>query len=113
MINTASIDAKESAEEKARDLRKKKDEPKLKYEFINMEQPGRSLSFFYGDARRPEKFSFHHNQVVEVREEIAEHVQSRQTPIWKWVDSVSYDGSPRRVAKIVGYTPRFYMKRVK
>lgn len=112
-VNQASIDQKEMAEEKSRDLRKKKDAPKFKYEFINMEQPGKSLSFFYGDARRPQKIHWKHGEVVECTEEIAEHVQSRQTPIWEWVQIIAPNGVPSKVGKIVGYTPRFFMKKVK
>lgn len=79
------------------------------YEFYNLEEPGVALRFVYGSSKNPKKYTFFHGQKQKVSEEIANHVENCQTPIWKW--RPGGDGIIGK--KLLGWKPRFQMREVK
>jgi hypothetical protein len=76
------------------------------FEFSNLEEPGLSNSFPYGDTKRQHKFVFFHGGKYKVPRFIARHVESCTTPIWKWRP----DGSGSMAKKEVGTKARFQMR---
>lgn len=79
------------------------------YEFYNIEEPGLSVKFVYGPTTNPKRYSFMHGQRVQTTVEVAEHVESRQTPIWKWRP----DGKGSLIKELTGWKPRFQMREVR
>lgn len=51
------------------------------YEFSNLEEPGISQSFTYGTTRNKQRFVFFHGQKYWLPRFIANHVESKSTPI--------------------------------
>lgn len=98
-------------------LEKPRTEPKVSrrideeayFEFYNLEEPGLVQKFSYGTTKNYKKYTFFHGEKYKVSREIAEHVESRQTPIWGYRP----DGSGRLEKHLKGYKPRFQMREVR
>ena len=80
----------------------------IKCEFLNIEEPGLSHSFSYGNAKNKHTFTFNHGERYEIPRFIKLHVESRSTPIWKWIP----DGSGSMQKQRKGDKPRFQMREV-
>lgn len=80
----------------------------VNYEFQNLEEPGLSHQFSYGNAQNKHTFTFEHGKRYKVPRFIARHVESRGTPIWKWIS----DGSGQMVKELKGTKSRFQMREV-
>ncbi len=78
----------------------------VKYEFYNLEQPGVVEQFIYGGAVNHQQFIFFHGQKYEIPRHVANWVESRGTPIYKWLP----DGQGSMKKEQTGYTPRFSMR---
>lgn len=78
------------------------------YEFYNLEEPGLSITFPYGDTRRKHNFKFFHGGKYLVPRHVARHLESRSTPIWAWRP----DGLGSMNKQRVGDKPRFQMRQV-
>lgn len=76
------------------------------YEFMNLEEPGLSINFTYGDAKNKEDFQFFHGGKYKLPRFIARHMESCSKPIWKWRP----DGTGRMNKEKVGNDPRFQMR---
>jgi hypothetical protein len=76
------------------------------YEFLNLQEPGLSITFPYGNAKRKEKFTFFHGGKYKVPRFIARHLENCSTPIWKWHP----DGTGKMHKEKVGNDPRFQMR---
>lgn len=79
------------------------------YEFYNIEEPGVSVKFSYGKTTDPKRYTFFHGQKYEVPVEVANHVESAQTPIWGYRP----DGTGSMVKNLTGWKPRFQMREVR
>ncbi len=82
---------------------------KCTFEFYNLEEPGLLLKFPYGPTNKIEKFTFFHGEKYNIRREIAQHVESRQTPIWGYRP----DGMGRLEKILTGWKPRFQMREIR
>ncbi|MFO7881197.1 MAG: hypothetical protein R6U52_01505 [Kosmotogaceae bacterium] len=78
------------------------------FEFMNMEEPGLSNRFPYGNSKDSHTFTFFHGGKYKVPRFIAQWVESRTTPIWDWRP----DGTGGMQKKMVGNKPRFQMRQV-
>jgi len=75
------------------------------YEFYNLEEPGLSHSFSYGDTLNNHMISMNHGDKYRLPRFIARHLESCGTPIWDWRP----DGTGRMAKKLTGKAPRFRM----
>ena len=75
------------------------------FEFYNLEEPGLTHCFTYGNTRNNSIFTMYHGEKYNVPRCVARHLESKGTPIWDWRP----DGSGRIKKKEIGMTPRFRM----
>lgn len=102
---------------KTDELAQKQNDEKLKeelsdertYEFMNTEEPGLMVKFSYGSTANPKRYSFMHGGRYSIPREVAEHVESRQTPIWGYRP----DGTGQMAKQLLGWKPRFQMREVR
>lgn len=78
------------------------------FEFYNLEEPGLSIKFPYGDTRRKHNFQFFHGGKYKVPRHVAMHLETRSTPRWEWRP----DGTGRMNKQQVGTKPRFQMRAI-
>lgn len=76
------------------------------FEFQNIEEPGLSHSFPYGNTKKQHTFKFFHGGKYKVPRFIARHLESCQTPRWEWRP----DGTGKMIKQQVGSKPRFQMR---
>ena len=76
------------------------------YEFYNLEEPGLSIKFPYGNTRFMRNFQFFHGAVYKIPRHVARHMENCTTPIW----DNRPDGSGRMVKTKIGTKPRFQMR---
>ena len=76
------------------------------YEFMNIEEPGLMHSFSYGCSGNMMKFTFFHGGTYKVPRFIAQHINSRSTPIWGWRP----DGTGSIRKELTGRNSRFQMR---
>ena len=88
---------------------KKRSEEEGYFEFYNLEEPGLVQKFAYGTTKNYKKYVFFHGEKYKITREIAEHVESRETPIWGYRP----DGTGRLEKHLKGYKPRFQMREVR
>lgn len=53
-------------------------------EFMNLEEPGVMQKFVYGPTTNPKKYTLMHGGKYKLPREVVQHIESRQTPIWKY-----------------------------
>ncbi len=80
----------------------------LNVEFFNLEEPGVALKFVFGSARKPETFTLIHGGKYNLRREITQHVESRQTPIWGYKPN----GEGQMEKTLKGYKSRFQCRQL-
>jgi len=80
----------------------------VNYEFMNLEEPGLSQTFAYGNAKNKHTFTFVHGSSYRIPRFIARHVESKSTPMWGWAP----DGSGRMTKTKKGSKSRFQMREV-
>ena len=78
------------------------------FEFYNLEEPGLSIQFPYGNTRYQHNFKLFHGGKYRIPRHVARHLESRCTPIWDWRP----DGTGRMQKQRVGDKPRFQMRQV-
>ena len=93
----------------AAELEEKWKKEEKTFEFYNLEEPGLVLRFPWGPTKKIEKFTFFHGQKYKIRREIADHVESRQTPIWGYRPN----GLGSTEKTLNGWKPRFQMREVR
>jgi hypothetical protein len=76
------------------------------YEFQNLEEPGLSHSFPYGNTKKHHTFKFFHGGKYKVPRFIARHLESCSTPMWNWRP----DGTGKMEKQLVGSKARFQMR---
>ena len=76
------------------------------FEFMNLEEPGLSITFPYGNAKHQKNFTFFHGGKYKLPRFIARHLESCAKPIWKWRP----DGTGRMNKELIGNDPRFQMR---
>ena len=78
------------------------------FEFYNLEEPGLSITFPYGDTKKKHNFKFFHGNKYYVPRHVARHLESRSTPIWSWRPN----GIGGMEKQRVGDKPRFQMRQI-
>lgn len=78
------------------------------YEFMNIEEPGLSHRFPYGNAKKNHTFTLFHGGKYKVPRFVAHWIESRTTPIWDWRPN----GEGGMTKKLIGQKPRFQMRQV-
>lgn len=78
------------------------------YEFQNLEEPGLSIKFPYGDSRNRKLISLFHGGRYKVPRHIARHLENCTTPIWNWRP----DGTGSMKKEMLGQKSRFQMREV-
>ena len=78
----------------------------LPFEFYNIEEPGLTHKFPYGNTRKMKNFTFFHGATYHVPRHVARHLESCSTPIWDYRP----DGQGRMAKQKVGDKPRFQMR---
>jgi hypothetical protein len=78
------------------------------FEFMNIEEPGLSHRFPYGNAKQSHNFTLFHGGKYKLPRFIAQWIESRTTPIWDWRP----DGTGGMEKKLIGQKPRFQMRQV-
>ena len=77
-------------------------------EFMNLEEPGLSMTFVYGTTKQKQKFVFLHGGKYIVPRFIQKHIESKSTPIWKWRPS----GDGVLAKQKMGQNPRFALREI-
>lgn len=78
------------------------------FEFYNLEEPGLSHRFSYGDARNNHTFTMYHGEKYRLPRFIARHLESCATPRYEWRPNGK--GGLEKVQ--AGNKPRFRMSQV-
>jgi len=78
------------------------------YEFLNSETPGLIHEFTYGTKDNKHTFKFFHGGKYKIPRFIAMHVESKGTPMYKWVP----DGLGSLKKQLIGNNPRFRMRQI-
>lgn len=76
------------------------------FEFINLEEPGLSLRFPYGNSKNQHVFTLFPGGKYKYPRFIARWIESRTTPLWKWRPN----GEGGLEKKLIGNKPRFQMR---
>jgi hypothetical protein len=80
----------------------------LKYEFMNLEEPGMFLKFPYGSTKRKVNFTLQHGGKYRLPRHVARHLGNCSKPIWDWRP----DGSGKMTKQRIGDKPRFQLREV-
>lgn len=80
----------------------------VEYEFFNLEDPGLMHSFSYGCKGNDHNFKLLHGGKYVLPRFIANWLESRSKPIWKWRP----DGTGLMQKQLVGREPRFRLSLV-
>lgn len=92
--------------------RSKKEEDYLReieeYEFVNLEEPGLSQRFSYGDSKFSHRFNLEHGGKYKLPRFVARHLESRTIPIWNWRPN----GEGGMEKKEMGSQQRFQLRQV-
>jgi len=78
------------------------------FEFYNLEEPGLSQRFPYGNSKHHHNFTLFHGGKYTLPRFIAQWVESRNKPIWDWRP----DGNGGMTKKLIGKDSRFQMRQV-
>ena len=78
------------------------------FEFMNIEEPGLSHRFPYGNAKHHHNFTMFHGGKYKLPRFIARWIESRTTPMWDWRPN----GTGGLEKKFIGQKPRFQMRQV-
>lgn len=78
----------------------------VEYQFQNIEEPGLSLKFGYGNTKRYHRFFMMHGATYAVPRFIARHLESCATPLFEWRPN----GLGGMEKKLIGSKPRFQMR---
>lgn len=78
------------------------------YEFMNLEEQGLMQSFTYGSTKNKMKFTLFHGEKYKVPRFIADHINNRSTPMYKWKPS----GYGEVNKEMSGTKSRFQMREV-
>jgi hypothetical protein len=80
----------------------------VEIEFYNMEEPGMTNKFPYGTTKNFKVYTLFHGGRYKLPRKVVQHIESRQTPMWKWQP----DGSGQMTKKMIGMKPRFQCRQV-
>lgn len=78
------------------------------FEFVNVEEPGLSQQFPYGNTKKYHRFFLMHGGRYKLPRFIARWIESRSTPIWDYRP----DGKGGLKKTLIGRNPRFQMRQV-
>jgi len=80
----------------------------LTYEFMNIEEPGLMHKFPYGSTQNKMNITLMHGGRYRVPRFIANHINSRSTPMWAWRPN----GQGGMTKQKIGVDSRFQMREV-
>jgi hypothetical protein len=80
----------------------------VEIEFYNMEEPGLMNKFPFGTTKNFKVYTLIHGGKYKLPRKVIKHIESRETPIWKWQP----DGTGGLGKKLVGMKPRFQCRQV-
>lgn len=80
----------------------------LTYEFMNLEEPGLTQTFSYGNASNKHTFQFEHGKKYKIPRFIARHIEGKSTPMWGWKPN----GEGQMVKTQRGEKSRFQMREI-
>ncbi len=80
----------------------------IEIEFYNLEEPGLMNKFPYGSTKNFKVYTLMHGGKYKLPRKVVQHIESRQTPIWKW----SSDGSGVMNKKMTSMKSRFQCRQV-
>ncbi len=83
-------------------------EEEVEIEFYNTEEPGLMIKFPYGGTKNFKTYTLMHGGKYKLPRKVVKHLETRQTPIWKWQP----DGSGSMAKKLVSMKPRFQCRQV-
>lgn len=83
-------------------------EEEVEIEFYNLEEPGMMNKFPYGTTKNFKKYTLLHGGRYKLPRKVIKHLESRQTPIWKWMP----DGTGAMGKQLIGYKPRFQCRQI-
>lgn len=77
-------------------------------EFYNLEEPGMMNKFPFGTTKNFKVYTLFHGGKYKLPRKVVRHIESRQTPMWKWQP----DGQGGMTKKLVGNKSRFQCRQV-
>ncbi len=80
----------------------------IEIEFYNLEEPGLMNKFPYGTTKNFKVYTLMHGGKYRLPRKVIQHIQSRQTPIWKYRP----DGSGTLGKRLESMKPRFQCREV-
>ena len=83
-------------------------EEEITVEFMNLEEPGLLQKFTYGSTKNPKTYILMHGGKYKLPRHLINHLNTRETPIWKWLP----DGSGQLAKQLVAKKPRFQCREV-
>ncbi len=75
----------------------------INIEFYNIEEPGVMNKFSFGTTKNFKTYTLFHGGKYKLSRRVVQHIESRQTPIWKWTP----DGLGGMQKQLSGSKPRF------
>lgn len=80
----------------------------VEIEFYNLEEPGLLNKFPFGTTNEFKVYNLMHGGKYTLPRKVIKHIESRQTPIWKFMP----DGFGKMAKQRMGYKPRFQCRQV-
>jgi len=108
-IQKASPRAEELLAKTKSEKGKKILEEEREFEFYNLEEPGMTVRFVFGSTKNMKKYCFWHGQKYTLPVSVADHVESRELPIWNWRP----DGLGGLQKELSGWKSRFQMREIR
>ncbi len=103
-----SFGAVETPTKEVTDREKNWLDEEIQIEFYNIEEPGLMNKFPFGGTKNFKVYTLMHGGKYTLPRRVVQHIESRQTPIWKWLP----DGSGGMGKKLTGMKPRFQCRQV-
>lgn len=108
MSKRNSFDAKEEPVKATSEKEKEWLNEEITFEFYNLEEPGLMVKFPYGTTKDFKNYILFHGGTYTLPRKVAKHIESCETPIWKWTP----DGLGGMQKKLVGRKARFQCRQI-
>ena len=102
--NTVSGSKMSSSNQKEQDWL----DEEINVEFYNLDEPGLMITFPYGTTKNFKNYTLMHGGKYKLPRKVVNHLESRQTPMWKW----AANGLGGLEKSCVGYKSRFQCRQV-
>lgn len=108
MGNKKAFDRVEAPMKPVTDKEKEWLDQEIEIEFMNIEESGTLNKFCYGTTKDFKVYTLWHGGKYKLPRKIIQHIQSRQTPIWKYMPN----GLGGMAKQLIGHKPRFQCREV-